>query len=369
MKTKYKNIFTAKAEDIENLVINQHIDINQINANGENALFNCNPEKAQALIYHGININYKDSRGYNAFAYNKYDTCKVLLNHGINLDNTKIRIFNIIPYNVATLLVEHLIKKFGCINKALSIENSDFLKRKNIFFQLNKTRTMEMLIKKGLNIQNLYFSDNFQKSYIIDLTKSQSKLKLLFKYKDKISHFNYVEEAIVELCDIPTLKIIIEHKLADTLIINSVDMNKSYIFNHYFKSIYDTSKLNFLFSMFDIKRENYENQLYLFNKHLNPDIINFWIEKGINLHNKDMTGYNALYSMRNNEQSALTLIEHGINPYEKNLLTGLCMIDVFEQEKCSFIDKIKETRSEYEKKQLTGIINEHYVSIQKNKRI
>lgn len=57
MKNKYKSIFEATAAEVEELVIKHNIDINEINSNGQNALFSCNPDKAQALIYHGININ------------------------------------------------------------------------------------------------------------------------------------------------------------------------------------------------------------------------------------------------------------------------------------------------------------------------
>lgn len=351
------NVFEAHPEDIYILSQNPDFNINEVNYEEHNALFNCDPEKALALIKCGIDIQHINGQNENALFFNSHETVQILLDNNIsvfehNNKNINKNIFTRIDFQTTEILLKYLKKRYP--DKSIN----DLFNTQDNFFKVKDFDSLNLLINNGLDISHIYFSNYWTEDLASEMAKKPHMVKLLFENKDKISHFNYIEEALIHACPAYILKIIIDKQYArDSTFKLSREQRNTFSNYHSLSAQYlrtnDLDKIELLLSHFELEPCHYHQSRFLFNKDIKPETIDFWVSKGIDLDVLDDNLQNPLFYMLDNKFAALKLVELGVSPYQINYKTKESVFDFYERCHCTFIDELRGALADYEKKNLT----------------
>ena len=175
-----RKISIFNIEDEKDYLKNHYkIDINELNDDGDNALFSADAKKSEWLIRNGITLNYKNLYNgcnalYTEYEFESTERTQVLIDAGININNLNKQNENALFYmnknDSKILLVESginimQINAFGL--DALHNANKDFT---------------EFLIKKGINISR--YPDEIED--ILDMVKYGATANLIKKEKDRL---------------------------------------------------------------------------------------------------------------------------------------------------------------------------------------
>lgn len=175
---KIKSIF-----DIENehdyLKNKSKININELDENGENALFSAGAAKCEWLIRNGIDINHLSpyngcSALYTEFEMESDERTKVLIKGGININalnkNKETALFYVHKNNTKLLLIEN-----GINIMQINSYGNDAL-------YYSDKKVAEVLIKKGIDIGR--YPENLDD--ILEIISSFSVANLIKREKDKL---------------------------------------------------------------------------------------------------------------------------------------------------------------------------------------
>lgn len=166
-------------------LIKNGINIHIVNKTKQNALFFCEYEKAKLLIEHGIKVNQVDVHCETALfrpvSKSDLDTCQLLINSNIDIQQINIDGQNVVfnsSLKVLRLLLKHgieinLIDKHG--NNALMILDSDLKDYLNIAKLLLRSGISLEVFEKDASKLNLVYSSLVKEKIIEYLVKKENK--------------------------------------------------------------------------------------------------------------------------------------------------------------------------------------------------
>jgi ankyrin repeat protein len=247
----------------------------------------CNDiELIEFLKFSGINFNKFDDTKKDIFMYlceNKYIDISLILSviKNINFLIQREDIFN----NNALY--------YYCLNPNFNQEIYDFLIKLNLNLNKNLINKLLEITKNPVVYKNFESYDNILLPYKYDIDMLSNDLKTLIYFDEKYELYNFIDLNLL---------------LFNIIEIGNFDCLK-YILNKY------PNLINL--------KDNYENSildLICTNRYKNLDIITFLVNKGINVFNKNIFGFNCIFNLINSERVSMDIYKY-ILSFEKIIFT------------------------------------------------
>lgn len=183
---KIKSIFDIEYEH-DYLKNKSMININELDENGENALFSADATKCEWLIRNGIDINHLSpyngcSALYTEFEMESDERTKVLIEGGININALNKNNENALFY------VHKSSTKFLLIENGINIMQINSYGNDALYYSDKKVA--EVLIKKGIDIAR--YPESLDD--ILDMISSPSVANLVKEEKDKLLLIQNIKE-------------------------------------------------------------------------------------------------------------------------------------------------------------------------------
>lgn len=183
---KIKSIFDIEYEH-DYLKNKSMININELDENGENALFSADASKCEWLIRNRINVNHLSpyngcSALYTEFEMESDERTKILIEGGININALNKNNENALFY------VHKSSTKFLLIENGINIMQINSYGNDALYYSDKKVA--EVLIKKGIDIAR--YPESLDD--ILDMISSPSVANLVKEEKDKLLLIKNIKE-------------------------------------------------------------------------------------------------------------------------------------------------------------------------------